>query len=124
MVLMDSAADVFYHDVPEPARSRCIAMLGKHPLDANLTPVKHIGYDHVPSTYIMTTLDRAIVHDYQKWAIERLQSRAHERVAAGETVTVPFTGPLGEFSIESGHSPMVAKPEELAGILGRIAEGI
>lgn len=118
------ATDLLYHDVPEPERSRCAAALGKHPVGASLSSVSYIGYEHIPSTYINATLDRIVKPEYQKWAVERARSHVRERVQAGEAaLTEPFTGPLGVFSIETGHSPMVAKPDELAGILKKVAEG-
>lgn len=124
MILRDNAAEIFYHDVPEPERSRYVGMLGKHPAAANTTAVERLGYEHVPSTYIITTLDRALSIEYQRWAVERVQSRVRERIAAGEAVTEPFGGELGVISIEAGHSVIVSKPGEFAGVLGKLAEGV
>ena len=123
LVLKDYVAELFYHDVPEPERSRYTAMLGKHAAGANTSPVSHVGYEHVPSTYIFTTLDRALEPQYQKFAVERARSRVRERIATGEALTEPFSGAVGESSMETGHSVMIVRPVELAGILSRIAEG-
>lgn len=123
MVLNDMAGEVFYHDVPEPEHSRYTAVLGTHPLGASISRVSHSGHEHVPSTYILTTLDRPVELRYQKLIVERVRSRARERIAAGEALTEPFSGELGEFSMETGHSPMIVRPAELVGILGRVAEG-
>lgn len=121
--MQDIAADIFYHDVPEPERSRYVAMLGKHPLAANTSTIEHVGYEHAPSTYVYTTLDRPLDLRHQKFMVERVRSWVAERIAAGEALAEPFSGELGEFSIETGHSAMIVRPVELAGILGRIAEG-
>ena len=96
-------------------------MLGKQPAGAHTTPVSHTGYLHVPSTFVFTALDSAMKPEFQKYAVERARSAGHARLAAGEAVMVPFNGPLGEFTMKTGHAPMLVRPEELAGILSRAA---
>ena len=124
MLLRDNAGEVFYHDIPEPDRSRYVTLLGKHPAGANGTAVERAGYEAVPSTYVFTTLDRALTVEHQRVAMERARTHVRERVVAGEALTEPFGGTLGEFSVESGHSAMISKPGELAGILGMLVEGV
>ncbi|KAJ9151765.1 hypothetical protein NKR23_g2924 [Pleurostoma richardsiae] len=107
----DLSPESFYHDVPEAERAKYGAMLGKHPISCFRTAVTMPGWGEVPSTYIYTTLDRALPLVYQKFMVKKVKD------AAKEGDTRPFEGELGEFTLESGHSPFLSQIEGLGSIL-------
>ena len=103
--------------MPQPDRSRYFALLGKHPLACSTTGVRYVGWRTVPSTYVYTTMDGLVGPRIQELGVENARKAALD---SGFPVE-PFSGPLGTFSLEAGHSPMVSKTSELAGILRRVA---
>ena len=62
------------------------------------SPITHETYRDIPSTYILTTKDRAFKHEYQLKTVERV----------GLTVTKVM---------ETGHSPFLTRPEEVKNII-------
>ena len=69
------------------------------------SPITHETYRDIPSTYILTTNDRAFKHEYQLKTVER----------AGITVTKVM---------ETGHSPFLSRPEEVKDIIISFIEGL
>ncbi|SPN99986.1 uncharacterized protein DNG_02838 [Cephalotrichum gorgonifer] len=124
IVLNDKAEEAIFHDVPEPDRSTYAALAGKEPIGTNTAPVTHTAWEHIPSSYVYTTLDRIIQFQDQEFMVER--ARAHSQPCfpgkGGKPPRKPFSGPLGLFTLEAGHMPMLSKIPELAGILGQLAE--
>ncbi|SPO03729.1 uncharacterized protein DNG_06412 [Cephalotrichum gorgonifer] len=119
LVLTDGSDEIFYHDVAEPHRSEYTAILGKEPFAAFGTPPSYLGWEKIPSSYVYTKLDRALLYHIQEFMVKRVQDVAAE---SGKASVKPFSGPFGLFSLESGHSPMLSKTAEMAGILSQIAE--
>ena len=69
------------------------------------SPITHETYRDIPSTYILTTKDRAFPHEYQVKTVER----------AGLTVTKVM---------ETGHSPFVSRPEEVKDFIISFIKGL
>lgn len=82
--------------------------------------LSHHGWEHVPTTYIHATLDRVIPFHVQEYLVNCARNKA--AMCTSKASVVPFSGPLGTFSLEAGHSPMLSKTDEMAGILIRVAE--
>lgn len=68
------------------------------------------GYKDIPSTYIITTKDKALSVQRQQVAVEVLKEFAPNE--AGPEI----------LEIDSGHAPNVSKPKELAMVLKGILE--
>jgi hypothetical protein len=117
-VLKEEAAEVFYHDVPEPLVKQYARELGKQPMATFTTPVVHAGWKSVPSTYVYTTIDRSLPLGYQQF----MARRAKEAAGREGGNVVPFEGEFGEVSLESGHTPFLSMTEKLGGVLIRAAE--
>ena len=89
----------FYADVPPDIASWAIGKLRPHNGIVNVTPVTRAAWREVPSTYIMLTEDFACPTPIQPGlAKQATQSR----------------------TIEGSHSPFLAQPKLLAGMLGEI----
>lgn len=121
MALPDGAADVLYHDVPEPQRSTYTAQLGSMPVAALTSYLSHFGWEHIPTTYVYATLDPVLSLTAQEFIVNTTRNRA--ATGGSKASASPFSGPLGTFSVEAGHMLMLSKTEEVAGILRRVAEG-
>jgi len=117
IALNKNAADIFYHDVPEPLFSQYARLLGKQPAATFATPVVHAGWRSVPSTYVYTRQDRPLPLLYQEFMAKRAQ-----RVASQDRGLRLFEGEMGEVYIDSGHTPFLSMTEEMGNILIRAAE--
>jgi len=92
--------DAFYHDCSEEDVTYCKSLLTKEPNAPVATPLQLSAgrYGKVYKAYIYTTEDKAISYNIQKKMVSR--------------VPVDTT-----FELNTGHSPFLANPKELAGIL-------
>ncbi len=117
-MLNEQAADVFYHDVPEPLVAQYAGLLGKQPVATFSTPVVHAGWRSVPSTFVYTAQDRPLPPPYQQFMVKRAQQVAGQD--AGGRVR-PFEGELGEVHVDSGHTPFLSMTETIGGILIKAA---
>ena len=111
------AADVLYHDVPEPLFSQYASLLGKQPAATFSSPVVYAGWRDVPSTYIYATQDRQMPLAYQKFMVKRAQE-----VARQDGSVMPFEGEIGELYLDSGHTPFLSMTQKLGEVLIRAAE--
>jgi pimeloyl-ACP methyl ester carboxylesterase len=97
------AAELFFHDVESPiarwAASQLVETLPYLKPPDDFSP--GVAWHEKRSTYIVATNDRAIDPDHQR----RHAAQADE-----------------VFEIETGHSPFLARPAELADLLARVAE--
>ena len=99
-------APALYGDVPAADMSRAAARLVPEPLapmgaPARLTPERHGA---VPRTYVLCTRDQILTPAFQR-----------ELAAAGAGTPV--------LVLESGHSPMLERPADLAALLLPLARG-
>ena len=69
------------------------------------SPITHETYRDIPSTYILTSKDKAFRYEYQRQTVQR----------AGLTVTKVM---------ETGHSPFLSRPEEVKDIIISFIEGL
>ena len=69
------------------------------------SPITHETYRDIPSTYILTSKDRAFAYEYQGQTVQR----------AGLTVAKVM---------ETGHSPFLSRPEEVKDIIISFIEGL
>lgn len=102
-VTVDGAVELFYNDLPEDEAinyAKSLSIQSSKTLD---TPVL-LGenFDSVPKYYIETTLDNAVNFDFQK--------AMNSRVALE-----------GVNALETGHSPFLSAPAELAEIVADFA---
>jgi pimeloyl-ACP methyl ester carboxylesterase len=102
----DKARDIFYGDCPEEDAERARERLIPQPLAPFVTPVgvSEQNFGRVRRAYVECLRDRAIGPATQK--------RMYEALPCEEVV-----------SLETDHSPFLSAPEELAGILDRLAKG-
>lgn len=112
---------MLYHDVPEPKRSMMVSQIGTQSLGPFFQKLSHFGWEHVPSTYVHATLDRPVPLRAQRFIVDSTKNRA--ATGAHEVSVQPFSGPLGTFEVEAGHSLMLSKTGEVAEILVKVAEG-
>lgn len=94
-------AELFYHDLPTSEAEEWTSALTKHSLKALFEGEEYAyaGWRDVPCWYLVTTEDRALPAKAQRMMIGMARD-------AGGSVEVREVG--------SGHSPMLAKPEDTA----------
>ena len=95
-----AAADVLYHDCDPATAAWAAERLVPQNAACLRNEVSAAAWRHLPSTYVLTTLDRVIPGGLQR----RLADRCGEVVEIG-----------------TGHSPFLARPERVAGILAGLA---
>ncbi|WP_138731559.1 alpha/beta fold hydrolase [Modestobacter excelsi] len=100
-VLVQTPAEVFYNDVSPELTARSVARVSAHSLAAFDQPLTNAGWKSVPSTYVISEQDQAI----PVFAQEAMAQRA------GEVLRM-----------DTGHSPFLSQPGELAGLLRPILD--
>jgi len=94
----DAAIEAFYHDCPSDLAAHAASLLRRQTWTASNDPCPLIKYPDVPATAIVCTEDRVL-------RAEACARHARER----------FDAPVTRLG--GGHSPMLAQPETLAGLL-------
>lgn len=94
----DAAIEAFYHDCPPDLAAHAASLLRPQTWTSSTDPCPLLRYPDVASSAIVCTEDRVL-------SAEACARHASERV--GATVT----------RLGGGHSPMLAQPEALAGLL-------
>ena len=94
---------LFYHDLPPADAARYAALLNPQHAGTMVQDVTHAAYAHVPSAYLLCTLDAAIPVATQRSMIDRA---GKENFALVEEV-------------DTAHSPMLNKPVEVAAFIER-----
>lgn len=98
--------------------SRWRQITDRHAVAALKTPIKEAGWRDIPTTYIYTSLDKVLDLEKQQWQV----SRAKESGAQTAAGIQPFSGALGEFILDCGHTPFLGdKLDELRSILVQVA---
>ncbi|MFC7582624.1 alpha/beta fold hydrolase [Nonomuraea antimicrobica] len=93
-----AARHLFYDDCPaEPAEAAIARLTPEHVATVG-SPVTRAAWTEAPSAYIVTAKDRAISPTAQRAMAERAGRR---------------------YEIDSGHSPTLTRPDELAALLAR-----
>lgn len=102
----DKVRDIFYGDCPEEDAERARERLIPQPLAPFVTPVgvSEQNFGRIRRAYVECLRDRAIGPVTQK--------RMYGALPCEEVV-----------SMETDHSPFLSAPEELAGVLDRLAQG-
>lgn len=92
--------EAFYHDCSEEDIALCSALLSKEPIAPVATPLQLSAnrFGKVKKVYIHTTEDKAVTLGLQKRMVARVPV---DRV----------------FELQSGHSPFLSRPKELAELL-------
>jgi pimeloyl-ACP methyl ester carboxylesterase len=102
-VTQEGLREALYHDCPEEDLERARTLVGPQPLAPFGTPLQLTGaFGDVRRTYVHTTRDRAVSPPFQESMYTELPC---EKVV----------------SIDTGHLPFFAAPEELAGHLDYLA---
>ena len=112
----EHALEVMCHDVSEPMRIQWGNTIRKHAAATLLTPIMDPGWRYVPTTYVYTSLDRAIYLKTQQWLVQRIRETGLQQFGSKA-----FNGEAGEFMIESGHMPFLSRVDELANVLTTVA---
>lgn len=105
-------AELFYHDLPtDEEKQYWVSKLTKQSIKSLYEGREHsyAGWQDVPSWVLITTKDRAFPVEAQKMMIQTA-------VDAGASVEIR--------EIESGHSPMLVRPEATAAFLVEAAIGL
>lgn len=92
----------FYHDCSDERAAWAEAQLRPQSQAVLATPIRSAAWRRVPSTYVVTTDDRALPPDFQRQFLAQ----------ATETRELP-----------GSHSPMLARPGELADLLVACSSG-
>lgn len=100
-VLVRTPAEIFYNDVSPELTARSVQRLTAHSLAAFGQPLTNVGWEAVPSTYVICEQDQAIPPVAQEAMAQR----------AGEVLRM-----------DTGHSPFLSQPEALAGLLQAIVD--
>lgn len=101
------AAEVFYNDLPKAEQEKRVAMLKHHKQETILRSiVTYAAWRHVPSTYLLCSLDKTIVYETQQGMVERAQKEGVD---------------LKTEVLEAGHSPFLSKPEAVVEAIRRAA---
>ncbi|MFJ5136807.1 alpha/beta hydrolase [Streptomyces sp. NPDC088707] len=96
----ENPAETLYNDVPEDKRDAALARLLPQTALSFAEPVNQAGWKTLPTSYVVCDDDRSLPPSYQEPFAERTDTTYH---------------------LTSGHTPMLSMPEELAGVLDRIA---
>jgi pimeloyl-ACP methyl ester carboxylesterase len=95
------AMPTFYHDCPEDLARWAVSKLRRQVWTTTRQPSPLERWPDVPSSYVLCTHDKAIA---PKWS----RHVAQERLGV-EAIELP-----------GGHSPMLSRPRDLAGVLNRL----
>jgi pimeloyl-ACP methyl ester carboxylesterase len=88
---------VMAHDLPE-SQAAVLAAVQIPLFGASFaTPIKNVAWKTIPSWFLISTADRAIDPDQQRFGAERMGARV--------------------FEVDAGHLPMLSKPKEVAEII-------
>ncbi|KAL1882187.1 hypothetical protein Daus18300_000673 [Diaporthe australafricana] len=105
-------ADLFYHDLPtEEEKQHWASKLTKQSIKSLYEGAEHAytGWEDVPSWFLVTEQDRPLPAEAQRMAIQTARD-------SGASVEVR--------EVDSGHSPMLSRPEETAAFLIEAAAGL
>lgn len=119
------AKDWFYGDeLPPTEQEKHFRSLSTNPIAPFFEKVRYAAWKLIPSTYIYSTVDKAVPYAMMKHMVER----AREDVSAeGWDSGLVFGDELGEFHVDAAHSAIFLAPErvvQLGGILVQVAEGL
>lgn len=98
----DVAIDALYHDCPEDLARWAASRLRRQVWTTSREPCPLERWPDIPSSYILCTEDKAFVPDWSRRV-------ARERLGV-EAIELP-----------GGHSPMLARPRQLAEVLSQLA---
>jgi pimeloyl-ACP methyl ester carboxylesterase len=97
--LTGDARELFYHDLPEEEGDEWVAKITKQAVAAFYGGEHaYAGWKEVPAWYLATTEDKALPIEVQRGLLEKARSEG--------TVVLR--------EIDSSHSPMLSRPEEVA----------
>lgn len=103
---------IFYNDVDPTVAANAAAALLPHTIPAFIETTQHDGCAEFPVTYVVCNNDKALSVAYQHQAIEVARTREGRKGGPDGVEVV---------TLESGHSPFLNKPEEVAEILRNAA---
>lgn len=106
-VVVPDPLPVFYHDVEPKLAEEAAKRVISSSYASFVEKTQHTPWKTLPCTYIFCTKDRALPFEAQQ---AMLAGVGEEDRANWETVTM-----------EGGHSPFLAQPDECAKVLGNIA---
>jgi len=102
---------LFYHDVSSGIRNRYLKSFRSHPRHDGDEPVLEHFPEDIPKVTFKTLHDRVLRQEWLEWQATLLSSSAD---------TLPANGSVE--GINTGHSPMLARPGLLAELMTRHAE--
>lgn len=113
----ERAKDWFYGDeLSLPEQEKHFRSLGTNPIAPFLETVRSAPWREVPSTYVYSTVDRAVPYAMMRHMVQQARDDAAD----------VFGDDLAEFHVDAAHSAIFLAPErvvELGVILALVAEG-
>ncbi|KZT60265.1 alpha/beta-hydrolase [Calocera cornea HHB12733] len=97
-----NAQELWYHELSRSDAAKWASQLRPQCSITFLDPVQHAGWKHIPSTYLITELDRAVPVVVQEGMVARAKGVKVERCRAG-------------------HAVMLSHPEVVARLVRRVA---
>lgn len=98
---MKETASTIYHDLPPEEARYWASKIIDQSYAVQTTPITRTAYKYIPSTYIMAEDDHAVPLQYQEMFAANIGAEVKK--------------------IQSGHSPQLSKPEELASLIEEAA---
>lgn len=104
VIISDDLRDLFYHDLPEEEGNYWVSKFAKQSLKAFVEGGEHAyaGWQDVPVWYLETSQDHAFPVQAQTHLVQMAKDDG---------------GDVTSRAIESSHSPMLSKPEEIVDFL-------
>jgi len=115
------AGNYFLNDSSAAEQEKLVNRLEKLPLASLMAPTSSVaaGWRSVPSSFIITTQDLAIIPTIQTALIEKAVQSAQEQKGP----VIPFSDPdVGRQSIDASHDCMLSQPAALKDLLVKVAE--
>jgi pimeloyl-ACP methyl ester carboxylesterase len=110
LVRPENPREIFYNDLDAETAAECVEQLVPFSYQCYFGKTGYAAYEDVESTFVFCTEDRAIPLQVQEGM-----------VAGAEQQGAKF----GRVVLEgSSHSPMISRPDEVAEVIRRIADGI
>jgi len=112
--------ELWYHDLSPSEAAKWAALLKPQCTVTFLSSVEHPGWAYVPSTYLLTTQDRAVPAEVQEGMLARANALLAQPQGKGE-FKLGQVKEVGVERVESGHAVMLSRPEVVARAVRRAA---
>lgn len=107
--ICEPGVPLFYADVKAEQAEKMDALRVSHSSKAMVDAVTYPAWQYTPTTYLKTTQDRVLFPDWQGRQIKAVRD-------VGISLNVE--------SFKASHSPFLSMPEDMVGVVKKIAEGL